>query len=352
MKDPGWIVFAPPDAQGLLAAAALKRRLELATNGVKLLFPKDLSRRLAAVADEPGEPVPVVADLFPIDSLETLVVPALERFAGRGRAVRWLYGRAEPAPVLRQLAGLIELTYEEGAGAWRLIVGESRDDDFARLADSVQGASSDDGSGWRTVLEALETSWDWPRMYASIDALAELAAASPEDLEWASAQLGEVDEARGVVRSAPTSRAGDRNVAVILDPRVGAQVRPEALRSSRSDVDALVFPTGAARLIVVTTDPGGDLSWLEEQGIKDSEELVVGSLATPRADVVWKPGKIPEPVCALVGDEACEQMANAEMGLEARIERPKDERIAKGLDLARLDPADRAIVEQGLDHRS
>jgi hypothetical protein len=287
------LVLAPADTSGFLAAAALRRRTPLAE--VRFLWSRELSRRLAAVADEEEPPRVVVVDLLPVDSVDTLLLPALTTLNERGVRTAWYYGREEAAPALLALSNLADVVYDEGVPAWRLVIGDS-DPDFAALAERVIASET----AWRTVLKALTTSWDWGRIYAALDRLAALEAPGEKEVSWATAQLVESERAETLVAGAPVREVAETRVAVVSDPAIPARLRPEVFRSARPGVDAIAF-AGSTRLIVVTTHEDGDLSFLKT--VADDPELTSGRVGGQRADFVWRPGSLPRAVMEAFGAE-------------------------------------------------
>ncbi|MGH2820251.1 MAG: hypothetical protein ACRDJ5_06335 [Actinomycetota bacterium] len=341
------IILAPPDTSGFLGAAALRRRLP--GSDVAFLWPHELSRRVAALADEPNCPVTWVADLVPTDSVRSLLIPSLQRLVDRDVRAVWYYGRAEPAPALQALGDVVELHYEEGAGTWRLARGQE-DEGFLALADDIEGTSGGTGAGWRLMLRALTTSWDWARIYGSLESLVVLRPTTVSDLAWARGQLAEAERAESLVVRAEVRDVDGVLLAVVTDPMIPARVRPETFQGLRGDVDALAFLGGPGRLVIVLERAGEPPGFLRI--LAEDPGLTVGSLAGPRTDVVWRPGTVPESVAGLFGRrdfEAIEDEPPA--GESARIAHAPDERIAKGLRPARLDAGDRRAVLDGLRER-
>jgi hypothetical protein len=341
------MILAPPDTGGLLAAAALRRQLGL-DQDVQFLWGRELARRLSALADEPEPTAPVVVDLLPTDSVQSLVVPALERLDERGVQARWYYGLPEPAPALLALSELIDLVYEEGAHSWRLVLKEHRDANFLQLADAIEGESTEQGRAWRMVLRAITTSWDWTRIYESLASLASLESVSESESAWARSQLSEAERADALVRAAPTRSVQGTTVAVVSDPTIPARVRPEIFHSARPDADAIAFVAGPARVVFLTTHAGGHIAFLKD--LEADERLTVGSIGGPRVDVAWRPGPLPTTIASIVGAEAFEEAGTSPgAGAVARVSHHASERIAKGLDTAQLAPDDLSVIMKGLE---
>jgi hypothetical protein len=338
------IILTPPDSSGLLAAAALRRRL--AGGDVALVWPHELSRRVAALADEPGAARTSVIDLVPTDSVQSLLIPSLRRLADQGLRAVWYYGRDEPAPALQALGDLVAVRYEEGAHTWRLACAE-RDKEFRDYAEAIESGSDERGIGWRLVLRALTTSWDWTRIYGSLDMLVELQTAVERDVAWAREQLAEAERAESLVARAEVRHVGGTSIAVITDYTIPARVRPEIFRELRGDVDALAFVGGPGRLVIVLGRAGESPVFLRK--LSADPVLSIGSLAGPRIDVAWRPGRVPESVARLLGRRIFESIeAEVPVTESARITHTTDERIAKGLHASRLDTGDREALLEGI----
>lgn len=342
------VILFPPEPEGMLAGAALRRQFGL-DQDFQILGPSELARRVFGFAAEPGPRRIVVGDLAPSDSVQTLLVPALARLAEGGCRVRWIYGREEPASMLHTFADLIDLTYEEGAGGWRLVLPGREDTPFQKLAERIESEAPTDP--WRIMLAALSTSWDWPRLYGASIRLAGLDAPGSDDLAWARGQVTEVERARRAVAAAPVRELDSALMAVVGDPTIRARVRLDVLRRVRTDVDAIAFAGGPGRLSVITTSEERDLSFLRE-----AEGLLVelhrglplaGSISGVRAEFAWTPGKVPDAIVRLLGNGLpADGPASRRVGNAGRIHHPLDERIAKGLH--GVPPADRSLLAEGL----
>jgi hypothetical protein len=338
------IVLAPPDTSGLLAAAALRRRSPGCD--VRLLWPHELSRRVAALADESDAAPTSIVDVGPADSVHSLLIPSLQRLVDRGLRVVWYYGREEPAPALLALGDLVDLRYGEGTPTWRLVCAD-RDGEFIALAEAIERESDEEGSGWRLVLRALTTSWDWTRIYGSLDMLVELRPAVEGEIVWGRAQLAEVGRAETLVAGAQVRDLAGAPVALITDHTIPSRVRPEIFRQLRRDVDALAFVGGPGRLVIVHRGAGESRAFLRM--LSEDPALTVGSLTGPRTDVVWRPGSVPESVARLFGRKVFEDIeAEPPVAESARIAHAADERIAKGLHASRLDAGDREALLDGI----
>lgn len=338
------VILAPPDTSGFLGAAALRRHLP--RSDVALVWGHEVSRRISALADEPNAALVHVADLVPTDSVQGLLVPSLQRLLERGLRAAWYYGRDEPAPVLRTLGDLVDLRYEEGVSTWRLVCGD-RDTAFIAFAEAIERESEDGGAGWRLVLRALTTSWDWTRIYGSLDALADLRRATEDDVAWSRAQLAEAERAETLVARAEVADVAGVNIAIITDHTIPARVRPEIFRELRADVDGLAFPGGPGRLVIVLRRAGEPPQFLRT--LSEDPALTIGSLAGRRTDVVWRPGSVPESVARFFARELFEAIDAEPSATEsARITHTTEERIAKGLNMSRLDARDREALLDGV----
>jgi hypothetical protein len=338
------VILAPPDLSGLLGAAALCRRLWKSDPG--LLWPHELSRRVAALADEPSAAPVSIVDLVPADSIETLLIPSLERLVDRGLRAVWYYGRDEAAPALRSLRGLVDLHYEAGARTWRLVCAE-QDRQFVDFAEAIEGGIDEGGRRWQLFLHALTTSWDWTRIYGSLEMLRELRQVAEGDVAWARGQLAEAQRIDAVVTQAEVRELAGARVALITDPAVPARVRPEIFRALRRDVDALAFVGGPGRLVIIATGAGRSPAFL--RALSADPALTIGSLAASRADIVWRPGRVPESVVHLFGRRIFDDIeGHPPVPESARIAHATDERIAKGLHPSRLHHGDRATLLEGI----
>jgi hypothetical protein len=351
------IALCPPDAEGMLAAAAVIRREDRACD-IQFLAPHELSRRVFGLVDDPHLSDLMIIDLIPTDSLEGLLLPALEQLRKRGVRLRWLYGRMDPAPALLALSELADIVYEEGAGAWRLVCGDraggspAPDHELSRFLQAIQTGSERPRSAWQGVLAALSTSWDWARIYECAGALSRCEPPAEEQKRWAYEQLVEVERAKNVVASVPVRRTGAASVAVVTDSTIPARVRPEVFRHLRPDADAIAFGAGPGRLTIVATRTGADVSSLpdlrELELDLDAPGLSMsGTLSRPRVDLAWTPEATPASIKRLLGEPAMTEIRDRpEPGPVARVVRRPEERISKGLDLEALHPMDREVLRE------
>lgn len=342
------IVVFPPDVPGMLAAAGLLRRLG-PDHDLLALGPHEVARRLYGLSAE-AELRPVyVVDLLPTDSVDTLLVPALDRFAEAGIPVTWVLGGGEPGELLDSLESRVVLWRDHG-DSWRLVAAAHGDAAFAELAGAIIAGTHEPGATWRTVLEAASSSWDWPRVYDAVTQLALLRVPSAEDQAWATEQMTDVRRTLAALGYAAVSEVAGLRVAVLDDSALSARVRPEVVQGRRTDVEAVGFVAGPGRLRLVATDPRTDLCVLQTiPGLTEGleEGTISGSITTPRAELSWPPGiTAPAPIAALVDPNLFEQAPVVDD--DVRIVRPPSERRAKGTDPDRLPPQDRELIGEVL----
>ena len=346
----GLVVF-PPDLRGMLGAAALLRKLG-SGHDLLALCPHEVARRLYGLSAEPELRQAYVVDLVPTDSVDTLLAPALERFAAAGVPVTWVDGDGELAALLAPVPSVGDrVDLWDGAGeSWRRVAERNGDGAFIELANTIEAQAEGSGAAWRSVLEAVASSWDWNRVYATVTALAGLGAPSAEEQAWAAEQAAEVDRVLAALKDAPVHEIAGLTVALLHEPALAARVRPEAAQGSRTDVDVIGFVSGPGRLHLVATTPQTDLCVLQEiPGLLGSlsEGVVSGSITPSRAEFSWRPEvTLPAPLSTLM-DAALAEQATA-VGEEARIVRPPSERMAKGTDPLRLAPQDRELIREVL----
>jgi len=346
------IILFPPAVEGLLGAAAALRWVGREQD-LQALAPHETARRLYGLAAEPQPRNVIMIDVVPTDSVDTLVLPAVQRLLGAGRTVSWYLGRGDgaspdaPGPV----PGLHLVRGEAG---WHAICEETGDQQFALVAAAILGLETADARciAWREVLAAVSTSWDWTRLYASVRRLAALGEPDPAEMQWAAGQIGEVSQAGEAIRQAPVRTLAGARVAVVDDQTIAAKVRLDTLAGERPDVDAVAFVSGPGRLKVIATPSGKGLGFLDaldglEEDIEDGVQLA-GSIWEGAASLSWNPEAVPAPIGALVAPELFRSTDPADIAAAGQISHDAGNRIAKGLDAASLAPEDRAILREGL----
>lgn len=348
----GVIVF-PPDVQGILGAAALLRRLG-PDHDLLAVAAHEAARRLYGLS---GEPVPRqvhVVDLVPSDSVDTLLVPALHRFAASGARAVWYHGRPEAATVLHALGDTVTLRMsDDGTPTWRLVATEAGDDPFIALCEGIEtaeGTAKRPGTTWRMVLLAAASSWDWRRVYTAVTQLTRLAEPTADQRAWAVEQLGAVDRAFAALSEAPVAEMAGLSVAVLDDAALSASVRPELLRGGRSGIDAIACVAGPGRLRLVAATESTDLRCLQDvpglcELLQEGSPLS-GSITSERAELIWAPDDVPAPICALLDLDHFGGAGPLDDG--ARIHRPLEDRRAKGTDPAWLPVQDHPVIREAL----
>lgn len=336
------LFVAPADPDGALAIAALRRRF--GPHDFQFLRESEVARRLAGLATEPNPSAPWIVDLVPSDSVDTLLMPALAALERAGARASWVYGRRQQPPVaIEALRDHAELVVEPGTPSWQLLCRQG-DDDFCELGAEIRDRSTERGSAWATVLDALASSWDWSRLYGSVLSLARLETPDEQTLQWARSHLETVYGVRAAVRDAPVKAVDGVRVAIAPDPLAGARVRAEALRDVRTDVDAVIVCAGPGRMSIVTSSPSA------ANALYGSFSGVATATPGLVIDLAWSPGRTPPEIRAVLGDEACAAAAEAPpAGQAGRIEHPAAARIAKGIDPGAIPEADRPVIAKGLD---
>ncbi|HEX2052463.1 MAG TPA: hypothetical protein VHJ78_01885 [Actinomycetota bacterium] len=340
------VLLVPPDVPGFLAAGAWLRRTGPGSE-IQVVAPHEVTRRIFGLAAEQEKRQITVADLVPMDSVDSLLVHALRTFSEAGLRVRFVYGDRglpDPPAVVMELA---EVRRETGP-VWRLFAGVE-DRKFSAFGDAFEGGTH--RIEWIKYLQALATSWDWSRIYRALGRLAALEHLDAEDSGWAERQLQEVARCRAVVGTAPVRNVDGFSIVVVIAP-VMAVVRPEVLAEVRAEHDAVILSGGPNRLVMLGTKPEVDLSQiptLRELAQATGESGLVVHISDGRAEVGWPPGDVPSPVERLLGDALSAELADLDSpAATAKIQHPEGQRTAKGIRPDELHPHDRVRIASAL----